>query len=236
MTQLLNHGFTEGIRKVLFLLIFVAFHPTLSAQKARVFEHFTPAFAFGDNASVPSISYTQSLALGKKFGFRVNSGIRITQYIVRSSTEIPNTVVSKSRTLTLAKNAANTAINIPVGVEIGNRFLAIGINADLIGVSLPRSRDRSTFVINNGTPPEGLSTVPQGFNFLITQSGTLNSQVYVAVTPNQNLALKLGMAYTQTRFKTTFPDTEDPQNVLPWDSFIENAFRPFVGLQFNFEK
>lgn len=236
MNQPLNYGFTDKVRKILFFVVFASFHTTLVAQKARVFEHFTPAFAFGGDASVPSISYMQSLALGNKFGFRFSSGVRLSQYIVKNSTELSNTVASKSRTLTLTKNSSTTAINVPVGVEIGNRFLAVGVNADLIGISLPRSRDKSTFEINNGQAPEGLSTTPQGFNFLITQSGTLNSQGYVAVTPNQNLTIKLGVAYTQTRFKTTFPDTEDSEIVLSWDSFIENAFRPFVGLQFNFEK
>lgn len=236
MISLRNQNLSKTIKQSLFLLLFTALHTSLVAQKARVFEHFTPAFAFGDNSLVPSISYTQTLALGSKFGFRVNSGLRVSHYIVNSSTELTNTVTSKSRSLTFNENAGTTAINIPIGIEIGNRFIALGVNADLIGISVSKTRDRSTFVINNGVAPQGLNADPQGFNFLLTQRGTLNSQGYVAVTPNQNLTIKLGMAYTQTQFRTTFPDTENLENVLDWDSFIENAFRPFVGLQFNFEK
>lgn len=224
------------MKRLLFLLLLVTFHTTLVAQKARVFEHFSTGFAFGDNALVPSISYTQTLALGKKFGFRVNTGLRYTQYVLKSPIELSNITPNKPSTLTLTKNMGNTAINIPVGIEVGNRLFAIGINADVVGFTLAKSRDQSTFAVNNGMPPQELSLVPQGFNFLITQNGTLNSQAYVSATPNQNLTIKVGMAFTQTHFNTTYPDPEDTENSLSWDSFVEHAFRPFIGLQFNFEK
>ncbi len=222
------------MRKLLFFAIFFVLHSTLVAQKARVFEHFSPTFAFGSGVSVPSISYMQTLALGEKFGLRVNSGLRLSQYFVKNGTELANTVAIKSSSLTLTQNISTTAINIPVGVELGNRFVAIGVNADLIGISL--RNERTEFIINEAQSPANLSISPQGFNFLLTRRGTLNSEGYIALTPNQNLTLKIGMAYTQTTYKSAYPNPENVENTISWDTFVENAFRPFVGLQFNFEK
>lgn len=223
------------MRKFLFLAVFFVSHGTLVAQKARVFEHFSPTFAFGSGASVPAISYMQTLALGEKFGLRVNSGLRISQYFIKNASELRNTVAIKSSTLTLTRNISTTAINIPVGVELGNRFVAVGVNADLIGLSL--KNERTDFVINDAQSPANLSISPQGFNFLLTRRGTLNSEGYIALTPNQNLTLKIGVAYTQATFKSAYPNPENVDgNAVSWDTFVENAFRPFVGLQFNFEK
>lgn len=225
-----------SMKKLLFFLAFCLINLTTIAQKARVYEHFTPSFAFGQGVFIPSISYTQTLAVGEKYGLRFNSGIRFTQYIVQDGTELENSVSNKERSLRLTTNLNASAVNIPIGVEIGSRILAIGANADLIGFTLRRNQDGSSFNVINGQKPVGVTISPQSFNFLITQNGTLNSQAYIAVTPNQNLTIRLGMAYTQARFNTSFPDDLNTDNTIEWDSFIEDAFRPFVALQFNFEK
>ena len=224
------------MKKLLFVVLFLMYATALVAQKARVFEHLSPAFAFGNEALVPSVAYTQTLALGKQFGLRVNTGIRYTQYMLRTDAKLLNTVAAKDRTLTLLDNISNTAINIPIGIEVGSRLFAVGANADLIGLTIARSRDASNFEINAGELPDDLDLIPQGFNFLITGNGTLNSQGYISITPNQNLSIKLGLAYTQTTFRTSYPDADDVDNTISWDSFIEKGFRPFVELQFNFEK
>lgn len=224
------------MKKIVFLLAICTFSVSVYAQKARVYEHFNASTAFGSGAIVPAISYTQTLAIGNKFGLRFNSGIRFTQYIVRSGTELENTVANKERSLQLTSNLNASALNIPIGLEVGNSLIAVGVNADLLGFTLRREQNGDTFDVLNGQEPNNVLIFPRSFNFLVTQNGTLNSQAYVSVTPNQSLTIRLGMAYTQASFDTSFPDPQDAEVTLDWDSFRERAFRPFVALQFNFEK
>jgi hypothetical protein len=224
------------MKKLIFLLAVCSITLTATAQKARVYEHFTSSFAFGEGALVPSISYNQTLAVGDKFGLRFNTGLRFTQYMIQNGTELENAVSNKKRSLRLNTNVSTSSLNIPIGIEIGNRILAIGINADLLGFTLRAQRGTSTFDVVNGQKPVDVTITPRGFNFLITQSGTLNSQAYVSVTPNQSLSIRVGMAYTQAGFNTSYPDALSVGSTIEWDSFKEGAIRPFVALQFNFEK
>jgi hypothetical protein len=224
------------MKKLIFLLAICSITLTATAQKARVYEHFTTSFAFEKGALVPSVSYTQTLAVGDKFGLRFNTGLRFTQYIIKSGTELGNTVSNKERSLRLNTNVNISSLNIPMGIEVGNRILAIGINADLAGFTLRTERGESTFDVINGQKPVDVTIAPKGFNFLVTQNGTLNSQAYVSVTPNQSLSIRVGMAYTQAGFNTSYPDDLNAESTIEWDSFKEKAIRPFVALQFNFEK
>lgn len=223
------------MKKLILLLATCSITITAFSQKARVYEHLDLGFAFGEGASLPSISYTQTLAIGSKFGLRFNSGIRYTQYRIKSGTELENTVSSKDRSILFNNNVNSSNFNIPIGVEIGNRIIAVGINADLIGLSLRTVREGSVFEVQNGEKPEGVSIAPQGLNFLINQNGTLNSQVYFSVTPNQGFSIRGGMAYTQASFNTSYIN-DDVTTDQKWDSFVERAIRPFVALRFNFEK
>jgi hypothetical protein len=224
------------MKKLTFLLAVCSITLTATAQRVRVYEHFTSSFAFGKGAFVPSISYNQTLAIGDKFGLRFNTGLRFTQYIIQNGTELENTVSNKERSLRLNTNVNTSSLNIPIGVEVGNRILAVGINADLVGLTLTTERGGSTFDVINGQKPAEVTITPKGFNFLITQNGTLNSQAYVSITPNQSLTIRVGMAYTQAGFNTSYPDDLNTESTIEWDSFRESAFRPFVTLQFNFEK
>jgi hypothetical protein len=224
------------MKKLILLLAVCSITLTTAAQKARVYEHFTSSFAFGKGALVPSISYNQTLAVGDKFGLRFNTGLRFTQYIVQSGTTLENTVANKRRSLKLNTNVSTSSLNIPIGIEVGNRIVALGINADLLGFTLRAKRGTSTFDVVNGQKPADVTIAPRGFNFLVTQSGTLSSQAYISVTPNQSLSIRVGMAYTQAGFDTSYPNALNIGSTIEWDSFKEGAIRPFVALQFNFEK
>lgn len=224
------------MKKLILLLAICAFSTSVFAQKARVYEHFTASTAWGKGAIVPAISYTQTLAIGNKFGFRFNSGVRFTQYIIRNGTELENTVSNKNRSLQLTSNLRASALNIPIGIEIGNRFVAVGVNADLLGFTLRTEQNGDSFEVQNGQKPENIVITPAGFNFLITQKGTLNTQFYASLTPTESFTIRAGMALTQASFNTSYPDAVDATIIVDWDSFRESTLRPFVALQFNFEK
>lgn len=202
------------------------------AQRVRVFEHFALSTAFGNKGTVPSMAYTQSLAVGKSFGFRISSGIRYSYFITKKQVLESNGNESLND-IELNKNLTTSAFNIPIGFEVGNRTLAVGINVDLIGFSLSKSRGLSSFkVVDTKAVINEPSIKENNFNFLPSGSGALNSQLYASITPNPNLSFKIGMAYNQVNYKGSLMKGTVSEN---WTTFSKNDFRPFLGLQVNFE-
>lgn len=223
------------MKRLLIAFALTAIFQSVSAQRVRVFEHFTPAFAFGNNVLVPSVSYTQSLAFGETFGFRLNLGVRYSHYILKSTATLKSESSSNGGTLTVNKTLNSPSFNFVGGFEVGNRIVAAGVNLDLLGFNLGNAKGSDFASVDDLTiQPEGFEIIPRGFNFIGNQSGTLNNQLYVAVTPNPTLTIRGGLAYTQTTYESSYQLT--PEKRVSYDTFRERNFRPFLALQFNFEK
>lgn len=223
------------MKKILIAFAFTAIFQSVSAQRVRVFEHLSTSFAVGNSALVPSVSYTQSLAVGRDFGFRFSLGARYSHYILKNTATLESVSSTDNNTLNVDKTLSSPSFNLISGFEVGNRIIAGGVNIDLLGFNLGASKGNDFASVSSLSKQlEGFSVSPRGFNFIGSGRGTLNNQLYVSVTPNPNLTLLGGVAYTQTTYAATYQLSEEKR--ADYGTFRERNFRPFIALQFNFEK
>jgi hypothetical protein len=215
-------------RKILFLLLIAQIG---YAQRARVFENLLVSTSVGENSIVPSVGYIQTVTFGMNHNYRIKAGYRYSRYFTAKTDLESNTNASK---LSLKKNVASSSINMPLGFEIGSEKIAIGILADVIGFSTSKFRDTSYFSVPLAKPIENLVIRNSSFNFLLSGSGSLNSELYVSFTPQPNVTIKAGLAATQVSYRTSYLTTDEQRVKL--DRYVQNSVSPFLGLQFNFEK
>lgn len=204
------------------------------AQRARVYDNLAVSNVFTSKSAVPSLAYTQTLAIGNAYKYRIVAGARLSQFFVPKTT-FDNLSADKAASLTFLKSTSSMSLNIPVGFEIGTHTLAIGINTDILGYSFGQQRDVSYFELNKATSTlQDVQVSTKGINLILGKKGQLNSELYGAVTINDNFTIKAGVSAIRITYNATYAATTDTR--ANWDSFQQKSINPFIGLRFNFEK
>lgn len=181
---------------------------SLHAQQKSTTEQiadFTLGFSSGQ--TTVSGAYNKNWNLGKKQGFYIGTGIRLSGAFGKNQ-------VFSSAPASLAGNKANTdsllgtntstyALNaiLNLGYHISPK-LDLGFNIDLIGFSFGPSSNR--IFSGNGTLTN-TAAKPTGMNILLVGNndrGTLNSEFYLRYKVNNKVGIKLAMQHFFTELTT----------------------------------
>ncbi|WP_439505796.1 hypothetical protein [Sediminibacterium sp.] len=221
----------------LFLFTFMCFSANAQeATKKKSEQLLDVTFGFGSGQSTISFGYFKSWDLGKKQGFYIGTGVRLSNAFGKNQvfTSAPASLAANSANKdSLFSSAASTyAFNIllNLGYHISPK-LDLGFNIDLIGASFGPSRIK--LFSGNGTL-DVTTAEPTSMNVLLVGNndrGTLNSEFYLRYKVYKKIGVKLAYQH----FFTELTTIEKVQTVPVQNDRFRNITNLFsVGLAYHF--
>ena len=219
------------MKRILILSLCLVFSVHSFAQRVRVYESYQFSYAFGDKTALPSFAYLQTLAMGSGYHFRIVSGIKLYQNYAKRPL-LPSISTDDNSILALNKTFSHSSINVPLGFEFKVGKFLIGANSDILGFTLNSKTTQATMQKQTYQDLQ-VSTSSNNFALALKNKGNLNSELYVAIMPQDEFTIRVGMIHSRTQYSTSYTENSETVSGLKYG---RQTFIPFVGLVFNFEK
>jgi len=221
------------------LLIFTFINFSVNAQEApnkKTEQLVDLTLGFGSGQSTISFGYFKNWNLGKKQGFYIGTGVRLSNAFGKNQvfTSAPASLAANpaNKDSLFSTSASSYAFNaiLNLGYHISPK-LDLGFNIDLIGFSFGPSRIK---LFNGNGTTTTTTAKPTSMNVLLVGNndrGTLNSEFYLRYKVNNKIGIKLAYQHFFTELTTTNKVQTLPE---PNDRFrnITNLFS--IGVAYHF--
>lgn len=187
----------------------VASFITLHAQQKTKAEQLGDlTFGFASGQSTVSVAYFTNWNLGKKQGFYIGTGLRLSGAFGKNQvfTSAPANLASDKANTDSLFSTSNSTYALNAMLNLGyhlNPKLDFGFNIDLIGFSFGPSR----FKLFSGNGTQSAPTAqPTSMNILLVGNndrGTLNSEFYLRYKVSKKWGIKLAYQHFFTELTTS---------------------------------
>lgn len=224
------------MKKIVIILILLSLSFKGVSQKYRVFDLYSINHAFSKGFHVPSLMMGQSLKIGNQKFISINSGLNLNFPILNKKEIVIDQYDVSS--LKFNKSFTSPSLNIPLGVEIGYKKIAIGAVSDLFGISFGKQYDTTNYQIfdSNISDLEGFTIKNGGVNFILASKEkrrNLNSQVYILFTPGDTFSIKFGLTSQTLLFNSNYTRNNNSVN---YRDYRKRVILPSIGINFKIEK
>lgn len=238
------------------IVLLILFGQNSNAQTYKEGHLFGLSLNVGSNEFADALSWSHYHGIGKNKRFKIGYGLRITNYFGKDVDYVTapakytagkesfaalftaERIEENYDTLNFVSaqvNSLNAAVFLSYTPPILNNKLDIGMNIDVIGASFA-ARQKGDF---SGQGPFGTrtpgSSIPTSFNLLLISDsdlGSLNSEWYLRYWIKPKIALKLGLEFLFTEFKTNDKIQAIPNTNEFNDRFRRKSTMLMIGIQF----
>ncbi len=218
-------------RALLIFMLSALFSGVYGQNISKTDDYIDGTIAFGSYQGSIAIHYTHMWKLGKSQKFSLGLGGRLTSYLgnnqyystapakITSGSTSPLIFFQDIKTENIDTLLVNTPqvtmlnVSLNIGYQLTSRFSA-GFNIDAIGFSFG-ARQQANYI--NGSTGKNTTATPTSFNLLLISDndlGNLNSEIFAKYKINEKWAIKAGLQFLFTEYKTdtkvqTFPEEND---------------------------
>jgi hypothetical protein len=237
----------------LFLITALTFNTLAKAQIAQPYfytksqTNLDIAFAVGNQAASPSVSYSKLYSFSENRRFKIGYGLRLNNFFGANKNAItaPAKLTSETHSVaslfsdyklnnldTLKLNSVwTTSINAKIVVQYSIRKFDIGFNIDVVGLTFG-SKQTGQFLANESTNFHKSTQIanPSVLNLLLigdSDKGSLNSEIFVRYWVSDRMAIRVGGSYQFLEYST------DKNLTFENERFRIKTFMPFAAITFS---
>ncbi len=206
--------------KKIALLFFIFLSYFSQAQEIRTYNNFSLGTGFSGKSNSAMISYGEMVQKKSILPFRALAALDLKFQSFNKNNEV--FLVGKNTTLLRRINTVNIAL--PLGFEVFQKNMGIGINQEILSIAFKRNYDSTQVQM-----PLGSTGSARRFSSVFSKKNSLTGQIYLVYTISESFAIKFGIQRENLgiRFKDINSKTQT-------GSLHSNSI--FINIRTNIEK